>query len=571
LFNCVIFRFILFFPYITLSDDTWIIPGWKKFIFFWEAEGGMKQAIALLVMVTVGPLLASAGNIPQDGTAPGANVELVVRVFAGDHAVTGLSREKFRLSEDGQEREIRDFEERVRTLRPGTGDPAGSPPRCFAMVFTVFENSANLSAALDRLFADILRPQDQLFVFVNRAPLHFAEIGSGSDARAAIDKLLIEQAAAGRQAVDHFVQGFARDFDMRKFRRAMVDQADNNFRLGTWLTNYPAAWRNFRRRFLYPDPETLRGMAQSLAKIGAEKWVIAIRQLAIHPHLIMGRLEFRIIGNLANSIEEIAMDARGNNSDVSNMAINLRRNASIAESALNGLDDFPKEEMGRLLDQTGATWHAILLPVIRDKDEQSTELDLRGVTTGIEEAEREVVRRTGGTCCVSSDPAAAVQALAGAADVCYRMTYRAEAKKGGRVNVDIPGKRFSLVYNENPLLDPAAGIKPAQPAAILAASDLKIASMRFDKKKFFLEIGGFAFAQVGKKTLGRIAIHVSIDDNNSDARVFDQSKDLECKKAPVALALDFPQLREGAYTLTVEVRDLLTSQQTSDIQVIQVE
>jgi hypothetical protein len=521
-----------------------------------------------------GAVLAAAAfpGLPLEKGTLKADVELLVRVFDGGRPVAGLAREQFRLREDGEERPIRDFSENARGLRIPGADPG--KPRCLALLFTVLDYNAPLRAALDRLFADVLRPQDRLLVVVNHSPLAFQEVGGGPETRAALDQLLGEQAAAARRQMDQYVNKFTLDFDMRKFRQSMQDENDDSFRLGQWLTTYTEAWREYRRLFLYPDREALRQLAQPLAQVRLDKWLISFQQYEIHTHITMSRPEFRMIDGMISRLQDMQTRTVDETVALQSIERKYRMLKELAQKVLSVPDDFPAGDMQRVLEQAGATYHAILIPAIVGSDSDVSKFDLRSVNSGIEETMRGIARGAGGTLAVTADPAAAVAALEDARDVFYRMIYTAEVKKEGRIQIDVPGKRYSLVYDEVPLVGAAggAGLPAAQSAqAAAAAGSLRINGARFEKKKLVLELGGFALAKQGKKIVGRVNVHVRLEDNNSDATVFDQARDMVCEKEAVALGIDFPKLPAGFYTLTVEVRDLLSGQETSENQSLEIE
>jgi len=538
----------------------------------------MKKRI-VLPMLGIGIFFAAA--VPgraQDKAPMKAEVELVVRVFDGARPVSGLTAEQFRLSEDGEAREIRGFSENARGLGAGSGAGAQVKPRCFALAFTIFEYDDRLRAALDRLFAGILRPQDQLLVFADRGFLDFPEVGGGGETRAAIDRLLAERAAAGRLQIDRFVQEFAKVSDMREFRRGMLGD-DEGFRMRDFLRIYTDTWKEYRRRFLYPDREMLRQLARKLAGIGMEKWLVAFQQLEVHSHVTMGKPEFRLIDNLITRMQDLQVRIESEASSFAQSERNLRRQKTETEKALMIPDDFPGDEMRQIVGQANTPCHVIMIPAVRGRAGESSKFDLGRVTGGIEQAVREAVRGSGGTLAVTSDPAAAVAAMAGASDVYYRMVYTAEVKKEGRVRIDVLGKRYTLVYDEVPLVGaPAASLAAGAVAAPETATTpaagpgtLRIAGARFEKKRLFLEFGGYSLAKEGRKIVGRVNIHVRLEDNNTDQTVFDQGRDMVCDKADLVLAIDLPQLPAGFYTLTVDVRDLLSGQQASENQSLQIE
>jgi len=527
----------------------------------------MKRGILFRVLAAGAFFAVAALPGPsQDKEALKAEVELRVRVYDGGRPVAGLAKEQFRLSEDGEAREIRDFSENARGLNALGDEAAAAKPRCFALLFTVLDYNAGLRAALDRLFADILRPQDQLLVLVNRAPLEFQEIGAGGGTRAALDRLLGDQAASARKQLDQYVAKFTMQFDMRTFRRRMEDSYDESFRPRDWIKSYSEAWRQYRRLYLYPDREALLQLALPLARVRLDKWLISFQQFEIHTHITMSRPELRLIDSMISRLQDLAARIQDEAASLQNSERNLRMLKELVQKALMVPDDLPRDEMRRLLEQAGASYHAILIPAIVGSDSEVSKFDLRSVTSGIEDALQGIARGSGGTLVFTADPAAAVKALADASDVYYRMIYTAEVKKEGRIRIEIPGKRYTLVYDEVPRV----GIAGAGPSAA-AASTLQISSARFESRKLTLELGGFTLAKEGKKIIGRVSIHVRLEDNNTDATVFDQGRDMVCDKATLALAIDFPKLPAGFYTLTVEARDLLSGQQASDNQSVQVE
>lgn len=214
-----------------------------------------------------------------------------------------------------------------------------------------------------------------------------------------------------------------------------------------------------------------------------------------------------------------------------------------------------------MLVKVDTTYHCFIMGVQREA--QSEDLEYKQVASDIENALREITRRSGGEVIFSGDVGSALHAVERREDVYYVLTYeprRPEAR--GKVKVELPGQpRAKLFYDDNIRSDTIGAYlrrKRAQDPEIL------IDGLSLDGHRLRLQLSSFKMLEARHKREGLLNVKVRIRDR-LDRQIYEQSRQLSAREARVEMNIDFHLLSPGSYVFLVEASDLLTGKTAMDV------
>jgi len=527
-----------------------------------------RQRIGLLALAAM--ILPAIFFAAQDETfkekVSVVNVEIPVRVFHKGEPVTSLTRADFRLSEDKSPLPINGFELRRKKIRAqqitlATEEPgAVLPPRHFVLVFHIFEYTDAIEKAMAYFFANWLRPADHLLVIVNnRTQLLDGPVWQ-VQRRQILDSLLRQEAQRARQELEKFVLFAQKDLDQSRFFAIMDREADNNPGVViSFLQQSLNNWETFKKRYLLPDLGIFYSFAGYLEKVRAEKWVLMFYQAGAFPHL-------RLSGPMHQRLENYTSQMSSFGTAPASFADRINRQLDMLDS-LNSF--FPSEEVGRLLARAGATFHCFTSTLPRET--LSEDVDYKLVSGDVVSSLREISARSGGELTSNQDLLSALHAIEEREDFYYMLTYEPpNPKKIGKVKVAVNHPEYKLFYDDNIRSDYIDDYLKKRGASDPA---IQLRKLSFAARVLQLEIATFRRAKLDRATAGeqgRIEVALKVLDS-SDKAVYDQRRALAVKESPAKLSVSFPWLQSGAYTIIVEVSDLLSGKSAMDALAVSIE
>jgi len=549
-----------------------------------------RKSLRCLLAVSVLFVLSPAQEEPIKETVSVVNVDVSVRVFDRDNPVKGLTREDFRLYEDGRPQTINGFFVRTKKLTPAAVESAGPPPafetivdvenagvenaaadetaapppdRYFVLVFEVSDFNQSMSDTVREVFDTILRSTDQVLVFVNEQVLSFDNLEDKAAALAKLESLLGEQSQITGDRLKALAQNFEKQFNISRELGAasyaqdiMMDMPKQA--LLEKLRAYETSFREYKKRYLQPSIDTFYNFARQLEKIRKEKWVISFYQFELFPSLLLSRKAMRIIDDYVDQLKIGGLENEA-------LARMLENTLASIDKALKVADDFPSEEISKLFYKVDATFHTVFIPVVHESD--SDVFDYQEIANGIENVLRRITQLSGGRFLLTRDAREIIGHIVNKEDYYYCLTYAPAAdKKIGKIKVEIPGKRYKVFYDNNQRADYISEYFKKLDASM---PTVKIKSLTFAKKTMSLAVAEYARRSSGSRSLGRVNVHVLVSDS-SGGKLFDESKDLMVEKETFSLSLDFDWLTKGDFDLVAIVTDLLTQKTASETLHVQV-
>ncbi len=503
----------------------------------------MNKAVLVPALVLLGLALGAHPGTAQD--RPGESVtvtvvEIPVRVLQAGQPVKGLTREDFKLYENGALQQITGFDVVSRRISP---DPALPPltleapalPRLFVLLFQIFDYNQGVAEGIDYFFRDVFRPGDRLMVLVEDKVLNIRQDSdSGTVAQQVKDTLKTYKSYSTSSIIRAYVD---LEHEGEKLHAYLQGQGSASWyqSVSRFYENYQRAWNEYKNQFFTQDLGLYRNLTQRIRSIPGDKWVLCFEQRQMFPRLKMqSPLEVEIRTILDNQIDpQNQVLAR----QIQSVQVALQRSMDIVQQ-------FPGDRLQELFLQAGITFHHIILKSPRVLD--SRDFELGDVGQDYEDCFRRISAATGGSSVLSNKVAEAVREASVKEDYRYILAYAPADKSAAKerkieVKVDRPG--VDVVSLKRYV---AAGA----PLISITGFETGPKSIRFGLRHY-------ARIETSGRTVGSAAVRIVIFDGKSE-QVFSDGKTLELIKDETNISLSFPQLAPRPYFIIIEARDRTT-------------
>lgn len=485
------------------------------------------------------------------------NVEVPVRVFLDGKPVLDLKKEDFTLYEDGKPQAINGFQlvsKRIAGGPQSSAGPALPASRYFVLAFRVFDFNDPLQDGLAYVFNEILRPQDQLLVFINDKTRTYQDLEDREKIRSEIEADLRDQCHSARIDIETKTKEF--DKYVTKFQTAYQTGqlwTSPAAVMTQFLKEYLDRLQYYKKRFMTQDIDQYYFFAEHLEKVRKEKWVLNFYQQEILPRMNPLQEMMQIVNEVTSEAEE-------------SMVAEARAESIVIKRFLQRIDlesktgvEFPVEQISKLFMKANATFHAIFINAQMDADSQN--LEHRQIGSGMEANLRDLTEKTGGKLIVSTDLVSSLGAIVQAEDHYYMLTYSPDnPAKTGKIKVRTDNKKHEVRYDDNLRADYITaylqGKEKENPT-------VKIRGLSFKDKKLSLSLQDFSLSAAKNETCGWLKIHIVIQ--NSDKEVFfNQEKVFKAARKSFSLSLDFPFLQPGKYDVIVDVLDQVSGKNATE-------
>ena len=494
------------------------------------------------------------------------HVEVPVRVFYMGKAVDHLTGKDFKLFEDKKLQTITGcFPTRKKIEVQNTGlteenrESEFLPPRFFVLVFRLSDYTSDIKQGVDYLFKHIVKDNDQLLVFVNDRTLFFNQSSREENRKDLLDQALKKESVKANQRLISYFRKIQRELYIAKSEITMKEESEQNVHIDTrpaqlvsFLKNYLSTWQEYKKRYLLPDIDKYYNLADYLAKIHMEKWIINFYQTEMFPKI-------KYTGELRRQIDRTINELLASNSEeivYSRMLLSLLKDIDME---LNAAADFDADEISKLFYKVNATCHSVFCR--SRKEAASQDLEFREISTDIENSLREITAKTGGSLIASNDLKSALHSISERDDIYYMLTYAPEnPEKIGKIKVVVNNKKYKVIYDNNMRAD---YIKEYLAKKSAGLPEIHIDSISFHEKKLSIAIGQFLRQETGSGERGKISVRVRIKDEE-DKIVFNKSKCLIPDQDITTISINFDWLKKGKYNVLVNVTDILTGKTTEN-------
>jgi VWFA-related protein len=501
--------------------------------------------IAVVLIIFVVPLFAGEQEEQLREEVSVVNVEVPVRVFSKGKTVDNLMKEDFELYEGRKPQEINGFfikKQKIKSVLPAVHEtsPTVLPSRYFVLIFRINSHSEDVRKALDHVFDNMLRENDQLMVFANEKSLSFNNLNDKAKAHDLVTRVLREQAQLAHNRMVKYlrrVEGETEYFYLiwLEFPGAMGAAFD-------FLNVHLQIWRDFKQRYLLPDMKKYFHFAQHLEHIKKEKWVINFYQMPMFPSLkSTGEARRRVI-NYTDVWRIETAEGKV-----------IRRLLDTLDQEMNVAANFPVADISKLFYKVNATFHSILIN--NPMADFSEKYEYRRVASDIENSLRQITKDTGGKLIASNNISKALNVIEEKETVYYLLTYAPDnPNKVGKIRVKVKEKNCRVVYDDNIRAD---YINEYLQKIEAQTPDIQLQNLTFAGKKLSLMITDFLIKEEKQGVSGNVYLRVRIKDKNEKV-LYDKNKTLQPRKNIITISIPFNWLNKGKYNIIADVKDLMT-------------
>lgn len=487
------------------------------------------------------------------------NVEVPVRVFYKGELVKNLTKSDFTLYEGDEKQFINGFYSKRKSmsshdvkLKPHyrKNDPNS---RYIVLIFRTTDYNIELRNGIDYLFDNIIKPNDELLLFINDKTISLSKSYWKIDRKDILLQMLREECIHAHQRLISYFLTIQKDLDRTQMKLIEDDSySQNAFFIIEFLRRYLTTWQEYKKKYLIPDLDKYYNFAKYLDKINKEKWIINFYQIEMFPKMkITGRLRQRI----ETMISQL-MVARSEDSVHSQI---ISRFLEDIDTELNVANDFPIDEITKLMYKVDTTFHSIFMGV--EKETLGQDFQFKKVSTDIENCLRELTKKTGGALITSGDLGSALHSIQNKEDLYYVLTYvPRNPKKMDKIRITLSNKKYKLVYDDNIRADYISDYLKARNAEVPA---VRLSGITFNSNKLSMTISDFFMSKNEKNPRGKLNVRVRLI-NGANENVFDQKRLIVAKKEEVNIAIDFESIPAATYNVIIDVSDLLTGRTAMD-------
>jgi hypothetical protein len=475
--------------------------------------------------------------------AGGQEVPMALRILQNGVAVDNLQRQDIKLLIDGAPQAISGWQ----SVKKMVGVPGAESRRLFVLIFHLNEYPANMSLALDKLFHDLMRDNDRLLVLTNQATLLIENLTDRGKSAAAVETFVKEQAGRFQQTLknerENLLKLIARITDDYSRITANIHRHYHMKALKLSLDEYLSLVREYKQRYLLPDPGLFSGLCPQLAGIPGEKWIMVFWQLSDIPKLPAQSRKF--ISNLVNDYQGSALLDENKYSDL------FRRWVGDFDDVFTGASAFPGPDIYNFFAGLETTLHAFYIPPLDpalDKDAHFRHVAEQGkeILTGL-------ARNSGGLFQTLVEPENDMAAIAGKTDSYYILNFR-PVSGTRKIKISLPDKKMSAWFDP---LTVVGRIKECKAQNDLSEKQIEVQNLVLQNRKLAFTIVHFLQDAPKKEKKDRLFVRVYLKEGLG-RRVFDQSRNVVPEQAEIAMSLDLKGVPPGGYEIVIETVDLLT-------------
>jgi hypothetical protein len=421
------------------------------------------------------------------------------------------------------------------------------------LIFRTTDFNIELRKGVEYLFDNIIKPEDELLLFINDKTVSLNKSYWKIDRKDIVLQMLREECVHAHQRLISYFLTIQKDLDRTQQKLIEDDTySQNAFFVIEFLRRYLTTWQEYKKKHLIPDLDKYYNFAKHLDKIKKEKWIINFYQIEMFPKMkITGRLRQRI----ETMISQL-MVARSEDSVHSQI---ISRFLEDIDTELNVADDFPIDEITKLMYKVDTTFHSIFMGV--EKETMGQDFQFKKVSTDIENCLRELTKKTGGALITTGDLGSALHSIQSKEDFYYVLTYvPRNPQKKDKIRITVNNKKYKLVYDDNIRADYISEYLKTRKAEV---PDVRLSGIKFDSNRLFMTISDFFMPKDSKRPMGKLNVRVRLI-NEDNEHIFDQKRLIMAKKDQVNISINFESIPRAVYNVVIDVSDILTGRTTMD-------
>jgi VWFA-related protein len=533
----------------------------------------MKKIMLLIIILICAALAAQLGQEPAQKEqeieykpivekVTVTNIEVPVRVLYKNKPVINLSKEDFMVYEDNKKMEINGFFLKRKKLKGTvlsevTLKKSPLPPRTFVLVFSITDFNEHIKRAVEHLYENIFRPNDQLLIFANDKTLRYANLENKDESKRQLLSDLKKESYKVRRRLIKYINKIETSLNMHDFRRRFYIRRDiRPLRLIAFLKKYLLIWNDYKQKYLTPPVDRFYYFSRYLEEVKTEKWVFNFYQFDLFPKI-------NLDSQTMNKIREISSQLiNSREADLHSMGRLINTLLTQLMVDLNVNSSFPTEDIAKLFYKVDAAFHSFFIKnMVRIS---MNDLEYEEVASNIEKTLKEITDITGGKNITSNNLVKSINTISELEDVYYILTYVPHnPEKAGKLRIKVKNKKYRVLYDNNFRADYISEYTQKLEEKI-KVPEIKIENFSFQGKVLAFTITDYMMKETSRDPVGRMKVRIRLTDSNELLMLYDQEKICTAKNNEIKVSLGaFKRITRGEYHFFIDATDLFTGKQAN--------
>lgn len=463
-----------------------------------------KKGIIFLIFLFIFISVRSDDKIKEQVSV--TYVEVPVRVFLKGNPVKNLTKNDFKLFEDGKIQEIKSINSITQLIESGKRksyqdeiEPVpAQEARYFVLIYRISKYNKKLDESVNLLFNNILKKNDEVLIFINDSSIHLKNLANISRHLPKIKDVLRTESRKAYSRMSQAIQTI--ELLGNNYLEIWNDNPQAIFTIQDYLKVWKQTWKEYKHKFLIPELGNYFNFANHLEKIDKKKWVINFYQMELFPSL-------KTHGELRKKIERAADTWQTFAPEFGQLIHADLRNL---DKEMNAAKDFPTEEISKLFYKVNATFHSIFIPTMINT--LSADTEYRSISTDIENSFRDLTKKTGGKIISTPDIGSALKKISNTSSTYYLLTYEpSDPEALGKIKIKTKNRKYKLIYDDNMRKD---YIGEYFKKMELNTPKIKINSLKFKAGYLSFKLNGCLPAKRNSGKTKKIEVSISVLDNN---------------------------------------------------------
>ena len=508
---------------------------------------GIKVTVFLIILFIFIPVL-SEDNLKEEVSI--TYVEVPVRVFLKGNPVKDLTKNDFKLFEDGKIQEIKSLKSITQLIESGKiksdlKETVPVPPqeeRYFVLIYRISKYNKKLEEAVNLLFNKILKKNDEVLIFINDSSIHLKNLTNISRDLPKIKDILRSES---RKAYARMSNAILKIEHLgAEYLEIWENHSQSIFAVQDYLKIWKQTWKEYKHKYLIPELGYYFNFANHLEKIDKKKWVINFYQMELFPSLkTHGELRRKIVRFADHCMTFAPEFGKLIHADLINL-----------DKDMNAAKDFPTETISKLFYKVNTTFHSIFIPTMINT--LSADTTYRQISTDIENSFRDLTKKTGGKIISTTDIGSALEKISNTTSTYYLLTYEpSDSEVLGKIKIKAKNRKYKVIYDDNMRKDYIGEYFKKKE---LDTPQIKIKSLKFEAGNLNFILDGCLPAEKNSGKTKEIEVSINIIDNNGKI-IRKLSRKLSVNKDEVKFSIPLNNISGTKGSVELKVINLSTN------------
>ena len=465
-------------------------------------------------------------------------LKIPVRVFDINVLMENLSKDDFTVSVNKKNMRILSFESIKRTISNPT-----SPFRNFILSFNLYDYGEQVSEGIEYFIRNILTDIDKIMIITPKSVYTFSSGASKDKTINDIKKIVKKDCQifkGERAAYENSLKEMLSTTRLAAVPATTQDTTSMDQAM-RFVNSYQREWLIFKDRFLIPDVNEYKAVAEYFYGNEGDKWFINFQQREIIPELDKLRKK---IDNIRDFIYSV-----GNPSDQS-WAPMIEKSTRELEKSLLISDEFPQYEIQDILLSSNISYNVILFKSKRKLEESDIH---EKISPDYEEILRNISRATGGFTLATTDLKDGLLQLSQHSYASYLISIPVNTEKDLKIDIELISGNYDIHYKKT------YSNKEIKKIVKSSSGKVKISDVSVKNKSVKFTLSNFSINKSEEnRPQGILEVKIVIKNEKGDV-IYKTSNTLTTFENKITITLPFPSNISGKNRVFIFTEDKISN------------